>query len=332
MTDPIEDFWAWWAGARADARRALADGAFGSLPEQLTRRLREVDEELDWEFGHIDEPGRWSLVISANGDPELRRLAEQVCAGAPADDPDFDYHPARQPDPGIVEVVMTVDGGPLALADLRFAVTVDRARHVVDVAAYHPGFGAVDESGRLAVVFMTLDKLLGEDAVERWIGEVATAADEPAGAVPPAGLADMVAEVAAGAPADGWVELLTSTPDGVPMRVGLRRPLHWLDRPLCTRLAVLERAFPAERGRGGDVPRGAVIAQLEADESELLGGPNRGASPCPLMTQTVAGKRTLILAVDPEADAAPFADWAERYEARLSFRDDPGWNMLRRYR
>ena len=53
----------------------------------------------------------------------------------------------------------------------------DRAR--VDVAVHHPEFAAMDEQLRLQVTFLALDSLLGEEAVELWVGEVAAVVDEP---------------------------------------------------------------------------------------------------------------------------------------------------------
>ncbi len=327
VTDPIDEFWAWWEDARVTARRALSDGVFGSLPEELTRRLRGIDEELDWELGRSAATDRWSLVISADGDPELRRVAEQVCALAPADDPDFEYLPARQADPGVADLALTVDGRRVAVADMRFAVTIDRDHHRMDVAVYHAAFADVDESGRLAVAFMALDKLLGEDAVERWVGRVSTTADEPGDALSPRQLADGVAETAAAAPVDGWVDLLLRTPDAV-VRVGVRRPLHWLDRPLLTRLAILTRPYQA--GADGQ-PTAELRRRLDDEESGLWAGGTAAGDTVRLMTRTARGERTTVLATDPDADLAPIRAWAEDRGAKLETLDDPGWGTLRAY-
>jgi hypothetical protein len=93
--DAIEAFWDWWAsGGRAAAEAGIESGEFGDFVEKIASRVAAIHPDLEWELA----PGPRAdhvLVISAVGDPELRRRAEQWYQCSPPVTAVWDYHPAR---------------------------------------------------------------------------------------------------------------------------------------------------------------------------------------------------------------------------------------------
>ena len=57
---------------------------------------------------------------------------------------------------------------------MRFTVTVDPNRELMHVTSFHPAFAAMPEEMRGMTTFITLDRVLGEDTVQRWLGGVST--------------------------------------------------------------------------------------------------------------------------------------------------------------
>ena len=57
-------------------------------------------------------------------------------------------------------------------ADVRVGVEEDPSRGVLDVVFWHPVFRTAPEEVRGQLTFITLDSVLGEDAVERWLGGI----------------------------------------------------------------------------------------------------------------------------------------------------------------
>ena len=76
--DGIAEFWAWWPTAGGRIQAAIEGGGFDdALVEEISARVRAIDENLDWELG----PGgqsRHAFCLSAKGDPLGRRTTERL--------------------------------------------------------------------------------------------------------------------------------------------------------------------------------------------------------------------------------------------------------------
>jgi hypothetical protein len=245
-----------------------------------------------------------------------------VIRTAPAADATWEYASSRQADPGVETAELQFDGVPVELGSTRFVASRDEDRAELDVLVYQPAFPALGESS-LHVAFLILDWTLGEDAVERWVGSIDVAADEPEEHVSltMAGLRDAVEELASSTE-PFWVIL----EDGERGRVVVvRRPLKQAEFPVFDlRLDVsVELDSPDSLGRA---------QALEDVVSELLGDDGLHAA-----SVTEGGRQRTshfycdsetVSAEDVEAAARAAATDGFEFEATL----DPGWEAVRPYR
>ncbi len=200
-TARIAAFWIWWSGARSDIAVRMDDQTLETRSAAITGAVRAIDPGLAWEMGRGVEKKR-QLCINGGGGLALRALADRIVAAAPSDDEEWEYHPARLPHTGDHSLV--VGDQQFASADARFLALVDNKRERIDVTVWHPGFVTVAATEHIRIAYLTLDGLLGEDGVERWLGAVEVSAAEPEGSVDGPGLVMAVGDLSAVATGDKW--------------------------------------------------------------------------------------------------------------------------------
>ena len=81
----ISGFWVWWAGAKDRIAAAHAAGTMPSLAPEVSAEVNRIDPRLAWEFGPGHE-ARHALVVSPEGNPEIRPIAIAWLAAAPPAD------------------------------------------------------------------------------------------------------------------------------------------------------------------------------------------------------------------------------------------------------
>ena len=106
---------------------------------------------------------------------------------------------------------------------------------------------------------MALDRLLGEDGVERWLGRLEVLTELPEEALPLYAVAELEEREAASPP---WVELKGKRSDGAPAVIRARRRMRWIDHPLFEEHLRLVLAY-APDNKGGQ-PVAAEQARLDA--------------------------------------------------------------------
>lgn len=322
--EAIADFWRWWTGEGSRHCAHLIDG--GNLPALepvIGRALERVHPELAWEVG----PGRTGarvLVVTAAGDPRLRATARRWLQAAPAPDGQWEYADTRQPSPDAETARLHLGTAEVSFADLRTAWQVDEERLRVDVAVHHPAFGSLEEEVRLQITFLALDALLGEEAVELWIGEIAAAVDEPAGATTLAPLRAAVRGLAAGHSDSEptWQLLRAEDRRGRPVLAMVRLPVTSASAPHLDAHVRIELPYAAD---DSGLPQEAALDRLRdlEDRIEELLGPDGRV----LAHETTDGVRTLHVYVDrttdgPDRVAAAVAGYPG---ARTEVTDDPAW-------
>ncbi|MEN0066437.1 MAG: hypothetical protein AAGA48_30150 [Myxococcota bacterium] len=166
----IHQFWSWWRAHQGALLNLIEGGTQDPvLVQQLSAHVQDIGGPLAWEFG-AGKRAKHRFVVSGEGNANLRILAERWEAEAPTDDPDFEFYASRQP---IFELTdgMAVRFGPqeFAYRDFRYAVDLDEQRCAIDVVVHHPSFEGLTERQRQTPLFITLDNIIGEDAVETWI-------------------------------------------------------------------------------------------------------------------------------------------------------------------
>lgn len=326
---PVLGFWRWWTDGGAVAlTEAVDSGEYGRLPETIGRLVAGIHPDLEWELARGAE-ARHALVVSSGGVAELRPLAERWLRAAPRVTATWEFHAARQPDPGVLTAKLQLAGHELDLAEAQLAAAVDLDADLVDVTVWHPAFPSLDEAHCSQVTFLLLDWLLGEDGVARWVGSVEHATVRPPDAMPASSLPDTVAELAARRTDPTWVLMEGSTPTGARRIATARRPLRWIDQPLLDQHNEIRVDYADARPDG--LPTPEALDRLRALEDDLTAvlGPRAEL----LAHETGEGARLLHVYSDSEDQnvTALISEWAQRNQAAVTHRHDPAWGELRRF-
>src|ERR1700756_3124108 len=118
----IARFWDRWPAFRSRverARHAELDG----LGRQLDRAVQLIDPRLCWELGKATRG--WLLVVTANGDPQVRSTAERWLRAAPAPDLGWQFHCHRPADAGALAGKLQLGGREVDMAEIRFKLDRD---------------------------------------------------------------------------------------------------------------------------------------------------------------------------------------------------------------
>jgi hypothetical protein len=285
-----------------------------------------IDPRLCWELGKATS--EWLLVVTANGDPQVRSTAERWLRAAPSPDPGWRFYCFRPADPGALSGKLQLGGQAVDLADIRFKLDRDFDQARIHVTVCHPGFAALDEDARLQAVFMALDRTLGEDEVLRWIGDIDTSASSGADA---AAATDLVAEVAGLAKAYAVPKSVTLhdiADGGLPVVSRTTVPMRPIDFPLYDQHVAIAVGY-ASSGSDG-LPGVSTLTRLQQFEDALLAQ----ATGQIVLTghETHDHRRVLHLYADPVTDTAERLDsslpaWLEG-PVNVKVTMDPGWDEI----
>jgi hypothetical protein len=320
----IARFWAWWPAARPRIEAAIASGGWSDLQAEVNGLVSAIHRDLQWEFskGTVAEH---AFVVAPAGNPKLRAVAARWLAAAPAADATWEFHDSRQPDPNVFTATMELEGHKLDLSLLRFASTPDVDRHELDVVGYHPVFAELPDGARAQVTFLALDWLLGETAVELWIGGVSWSTTPPAGAQPPNALAEAVAALAEEHRGGDDAALLTGEKrSGMPLVAMVHMPLKSARWPRFDRHVAITLRFRLANDAG--LPLDESLQALRAFEdglNETLGDTGEIVA-----VETSEGARVLHAYVDSESDGVAAIERAMSgwHEGKSSIKQayDPG--------
>jgi hypothetical protein len=323
--DRIPAFWAWWEETRPTLDALIAADNTAGLAEALAPAVSQLDPGLVYEIA----PGReaaHALVVTSAGDAELRPLAHRWAKAAPPSDLLWEFRPARQADPLASELTVEVAGREFAMERLTLGLRVPRAAARIDVAAYHPVFGDLDDDTRMDATLLALDRLLGEDDVARWVGDITTATFPPIDAVAAAHLRSVVDDVASGFDEEQWALLEGQTAGGAMLVATTRYPLRPVDYPLYDQHVEITLPY-SDRDENG-LPQGDSLAALREFEERLAARLARPRAEALLAAHLSAeGRRVVHVYADPSGEAALHArELADGWDdASVAVSADPGW-------
>jgi len=167
MMQLINSWWAHFQNKRKNIEAYLDGRANMDLEEFMTDSLQSIDEHLMWEYG-TEPDGRYQLVITPETERHLRPLVESIVAAAPKMDK-WSFYAYRQPH-GVEDTADLVrDNSGVALDAVAFAADID-ADNLINIT-----FGYNGDRSREAVedaIFMATEYLLGEEMLDRWIGDM----------------------------------------------------------------------------------------------------------------------------------------------------------------
>ena len=313
---------------------AIDDGNLDRWARTLGAQVDAIDDRLAWELG----PGRGSahvLVVSAGGDPDLRGTARRWRQAAPEPDGTWEYSDVRLRTEGL-GWSLQVAGADVTADGVVVGARVDADRACVDVSVHHPAFASLPQAARDECAFLLLDTALGEESVETWVGEVASATSPPLDGIDLLGLQHAVDELARSCTGDDggptWNLLSATTGSGSPVLALAQVPLRPATAPhLDTHVGVrLRFADVLDSGQPGE----GSLARLRALEDHL--GARLGGSGRVVAHETADGVRELHLYVDGTTPAveqvrAALGGWTES-EPQLRSGADPAWAEVRHLR
>ncbi|RJQ69918.1 hypothetical protein D5S17_29855 [Pseudonocardiaceae bacterium YIM PH 21723] len=175
-------FWAEWEDFLPHVSAALGEGDLSQVENRLCELVAAVHPDL----GFTIERGLnavYALVVSAQGDPDLRPYTDAWLAQAPVPSMTWEYHDAVPPVPDPTEVTVNLGAQRIALREVRVVAWVDEVDGVVDVAVYHPAMNDLDDAAQAAMTFLPLDATLGERLAADRLRRVETATVAPTDAI-----------------------------------------------------------------------------------------------------------------------------------------------------
>lgn len=334
----IDDFWRWWRdeGAARTARVITGDEPESAF-DALTRHVHAIHPDLAWELSKGGADGSGSdhahtLVVTSEGNPELRAVARRWRRAAPEPDATWDYADVRAAT--AEDFTLQVAGADLESAQVQVTARVDGPR--VHVVVHHPALETLPDDARRNAAFLLLDAVLGEVAVETWVGEISASHLPPLDPVPLSGLTAVVDHLRGQyIDADGnptWVLLRGERSDGTPLIASTQVPLVAATAPhLDTHVAVtVEYSDRTEQGFPGD----GSLDELRSFEDHLAG--RLGGSGRLVAHETSGGTRVLHFYVDGATPAAAQVEAAttgwRQGRTTVQAGPDPGWEGVRHLR
>jgi hypothetical protein len=322
----IAAFWVWWARAKDQLDVALRDGELGGIDRALSSRVAAIHPDIAWELTE-GKTARHALVLSPEGSPALRTVTERWLRAGPGADEAWEYHAARQADLRAFDSQLQLGKRTFEPGKTRFGAELDADRARVHVLVQHPEFPHLDDADRLRASFLLLDWALGEDDVERWLGEIRVTGEEQPYDV--GGVREVVAELAGQFGRDDWALLEGIDERGCPLEARVRVPFPRMDHPLFDLHGSVALSY-----------QGGADGQPDSDESQaleeltegLLG--RLGSSALLAAVVTKSGVRTLHFYADHEGVVPDQVDaWAaqQKREVRTEWTPDPGWEILRSF-
>lgn len=332
---PEGTFWEWWVAEGAQlCADAIARGGAEEVVETMSQQVAAVQEGLAWELG----PGTSSqhvLVVSPEGDPQLRAIARRWLRAAPEPSATWEYADSRRP-VALGGVSLRLGEDELPLEQIRVATTREGNR--LGVVVHHAALAGLPEQGRQQVAVLALDAALGEDDVETWVGSIAVSSEDPDPTADALLLEDLSAAVQRlreehldeeGRPT--WVLLRGTGPDG-DVLVGAQVPLSPTSAPELDDHLAVRIPYPG-RTEEGFPDEGSLTAlrDLEDHVTERLGGSGRLVA-----HETSAGVRVLHYYVDSTSPAdgvvrAAVTGWPGG-EVLVDRDHDPAWAAVAPFR
>jgi hypothetical protein len=317
----IDAFWVWWATVRDEIATAIGHGALDRWVEPISRQVDALDRRLAWEL-NAGSDARHALIVTPEGDPAVRPIALTWHDAAPPADDVWEYHAARQPGPSATLRIGELD---VDLADFRAVTSWDEARERVDVRLWHPIASAAPGDAGLRAAFLFLDNLLGEEAVERWIGTIDLLPEAISGQTPD----ELAAEIRrrAGSATGGTWSLGTGAYGGQDAIVAVNLSIKPIDHPFCQHHLTVTVARGTEHLAGtgeAEAERVNAAEDVLAERLVGLGGVHLGH---------VTRRKDRIfqfMVPDPHSARASAEAWATEHamwHPKVSVTSDPSWKV-----
>lgn len=167
MLQRINSWWAHFQNKRKPIEAFLEGRAHFDVEDFMAECLQVIDENLMWEFG-TEPGGKYQLVITPETERHLRPLVESVVSMAPKLQ-NWSFYAYRQPH-GVADTAELVrDNSGVALDDFAFFAEPDDD-HLINLQFQYKGSKGTE--ARTDAVFTATEYLLGEEVLDKWIGDM----------------------------------------------------------------------------------------------------------------------------------------------------------------
>ena len=295
-------FWEWWAGAKDGIARDIPARTVARRTTEISNAVSAIDKRLAWELSK-GQSSQHMLVVTPEGNAEVRPIALAWLASAPPADAAWEYRASRQPgEPRTLQV----SGATVDLAEMRALAKWDESREVLDVTLWHRGFEPLAEPVRQQITLLYLDNLLGEDDVERWIGAI-TIDPEAAVGDKPEELAAEVKRRAETATGDMWTLAEGTDSRDNPILVRYTPSVKRIDHPYAGHHLTV--AVDGGLQHASDQDRRSLLMVAEEQLDEQL----RGTATLMAYVTTLDRRTAHFVCEDPARATEIARDWAGRY-------------------
>lgn len=169
----VATFWDWYDDVAERLFETIERGECATLAEEVGGFMSNTLPHLSWVFGP-GENGGHSFTVTGEGYVPRQLLAEYWLECAP-EIPKWTFHSSRQPAAAedLKDFCIAVgEGDRVDTESFLLSTSVDDESEVIDLIAWHPVYGNVDEEHHLQILFLLLDEALGEFGTQTWIGEI----------------------------------------------------------------------------------------------------------------------------------------------------------------
>jgi hypothetical protein len=209
--DPIADWWQAFVLQAPRIDRLFCREDEWDLPAWMHEYLGAVDPNLMWEFGPAVRGSGHRLVITPESRRDLRPLVRELLSRAP-DLPNWEFYEYRLPE-DFDQMLATVEGR--TGRDVRSVQVQAKPGEFNRIDLLFTAFDFDDEEDAFSSAFVATETLLGEEVLDRWVGEIEVSSNADDAASPPIDLCELPAAVD---------RLIQQIQDSLP-----NRPWHDLD-------------------------------------------------------------------------------------------------------
>lgn len=166
----IRQFWGWFQAHSSELASLYDQKRFKELTRTINLNIDQLGRDLAWEVG----PGKgskYSFTISAEGNTELRPLAVAIAKGAPAI-LGWEVYSSKQSRKAPARVRLPNREATISTRWWRFVPQDDFELGKIHLTVVNRGLAKMDRETALLGVTLFLDATLGEDNVEKWIGNL----------------------------------------------------------------------------------------------------------------------------------------------------------------
>jgi|SRR5579862_1172577 len=168
--EAISAFWRWFSERHRDVEAMLDRDETAELSRQINIQIDLLSPQLAWEIGPgLVEP--YMFVFPTAGDSERKAAVGRIMEKAPRIER-WEFHASRPARPFQPEVQLPDRDLSFRTSDWHFTLKPSSTSDRFELNIFDDELASFDEKTALTAVFILLDAVLGEDMVERWIGNI----------------------------------------------------------------------------------------------------------------------------------------------------------------